>query len=178
MANVRLYQDYASAGDYTREKKEQPIRKRLTGKATSIVEPSFSGMFGKNVDMKINYFFTQPIEIVKKNEKGEKFTEEKDFNFCSLSFKNCQKEHWLVVNKVFELCLVENGLAEYDEHENKIDFVFEELEGKTLNGYPYCDHNGKGKKLFGKLSSLEQYVAYLKELEEKQAEEEREELKD
>ena len=177
MANVRLYQDYASAGDYTREKKEQQIIKRLTGKATTTIEPSFLSLWGKNVNMKINYFFPKTIETYKE-KNGEKIKEMKDFIFCSLSFKNCTKEHWLVVNKTFQHCLVENGLAEYDEHENQIDYVFEELEGKMINGYAYCESNGKGKKLFGTLASLEQYVAYLKELEEKKAEEEREELKD
>lgn len=177
MANVRLYENYASAGDYEKEKKQQPIRKRLTGKATSIIEPTFSGMFGKNVDMKINYFFPDTIDVVK-IVKGEKVTEKKDFVFCSLSFKNCTREHWLVVNKVFELCLVENKLANYDEEQNKIDYIFEELEGKYINGYVYCDANGKSKKLFGKLSSLEQYISYLKELEEKKAEEGKEELKE
>ena len=178
MANVRLYQNYTSAGDYTNERKQQPIRKPLTGKAKSIVEPTFLGLLGKNVDMIIKGFFVQAVQIAKTDSNGKEILEEKDFNFCALSFKNCKKEHFLTVNKTFELCLVENGLAEYDEEQNTISYDFDELIGKTINGYVYCDHNGKGKKLFGKLSSMEQYIAYLKELEEKKAEEEREQLQD
>lgn len=178
MANVRLYQNFVSAGYYTGAKKQQPIRRALTGKAKSVVEPTFLGLFGKNVDMVIKGFFVQAVQIAKVDDNGKETLEEKDFNFCALSFKNCQKEHFLAVNKTFELCLVENGLAQYDEEQNTIYYDFDELTGKTVNGYVYCDHNGKGKKLFGKLASMEQYIAYLKELEEKKAEEEREELKD
>ena len=178
MANVRVYQNFASAGDYAGEKKQQPIRRALTGKAKTIVEPTFLGLFGKNVDMVIKDFFVQAVQIAKVDDKGKEILEEKDFNFCALSFKNCQREHFLVVNKTLELCLVENGLAEYDEEQNIITYDFDELKGKIINGYVYCDMNGKGKKLFGKLSSMEQYISYLKELEEKKAEEEKAELKE
>lgn len=178
MANVRVYQNFASAGDYNGEKKQQPIRRVLTGKAKTIVEPTFLGLFGKNIDMVIKSFFVQAVQIAKTDDKGKEIFEEKDFNFCALSFKNCQREHFLVVNKTFELCLVENGLAEYDEEQNIITYDFDELKGKIINGYIYCDMNGKGKKLFGKLSSMEQYISYLKEVEEKKAEEEKAELKE
>jgi hypothetical protein len=178
MANIRLYQNFASAGDFEKNPKKSPVRRVLSGKAKTVIEPTFSSMFGKNVDMKINGFFVQAVEIAKTDKDGKDILEEKDFNFCSLSFRNCQREHFLVVNKTFELCLVENGLAEYDEQENTVLYDFDELIGKVINGYVYCDMNGKGKKLFGKLSSMEQYISYLKELEEKQAEENKAELKE
>lgn len=175
--NYRLNQKYFTAGDYEQLKKT-PIKRILTGKAKTIIEPTFISLWGKNANMVINYFFSMPIDILKIDKNGNETVEEEDFTFCSLSFRNCIKEHNVVVNKIFMLCLAENGFADYDEHQNQINYDFDALKGKTLNGWIYCDHNGKGKKIFGTLESFQQYVSYIKELEERQAEEERAELKD
>ena len=168
MSNIRAYENYTSAQGA--QAKKTMVRKSLRGVVKSVIEPIWQNEFGKSHWFIIKDFCTLPIMVKKVNDQKEEYLEEMDFNFCVLSFENCQKEHYLCINKSLELVFLENGLAEYTESTKEITYNIDNMLNKKIFGFVFCDTNGKSKKLFSTLTSLESYVQYLNDQSEKELE--------